>query len=57
METLKHWKARRSGGRITITAADAAGSVVKRAGIDTIERAPDGRVIAKDHKGNSFLLA
>lgn len=36
MEKIKHWKARRSGGRITITGIDETGHAIKVAAIDTI---------------------
>lgn len=56
MERLTDWSARRSGGRITITARDDTGAEVKVSNVDTI--APrGGQIIATDKYGEEFVLA
>jgi hypothetical protein len=54
-EALFAWRARRSGGRITIQAVDETGHETKRSNIDTIELV-DGKVIATDKDGETFEL-
>lgn len=53
---ITDWKARRSGGRITINGKDEAGQPFKAPNIDTIEPTPAG-IIATDKGGDRFLLA
>lgn len=55
MDTLKSWKARRSGGRITINALDDTGAPVKVPNVDTIV-CDSGRVIATDKAGDKYHL-
>lgn len=56
METIFAWKARRSGGRITIRGVDDTGADVRLANIDTIELTERG-LVAKDKDGDAFLLS
>jgi hypothetical protein len=57
MRILRNWKARRAGGRITISGVDAStGEPVKVAGVDAIEPGEDGP-IAIHHEGERFGLA
>lgn len=56
MTVLKNWRARRAGGRITLTAVDAAtDQPIKVVGVDVIESTPDG-VIATDKNGGTYRL-
>ena len=61
MHTLSNWKARRAGGRITVTGTDAvSGEARKIVGVDRIE--PSNRpnamcVLAFDLHGNRHTLA
>ncbi|HZT50534.1 MAG TPA: hypothetical protein VFA22_01290 [Stellaceae bacterium] len=55
LEPLTGWKARRSGGRITITGRDETGVEVKVPNVDTIE-VRNGQVIAVDKDGDAWLL-
>lgn len=56
METLKNWKARRAGGRITIVGTDDTDHPSKIVGVDVIEPR-DGKIIAIDRNGEEFELA
>jgi len=56
MEQLFAWTARRSGGRITITARDDTGAEVKVPNVDTI-RLKNGRVVATDKDHTEYELA
>lgn len=52
---LKSWKAKRAGGRITVTGVDTtSGQPVKIVGIDTIEAGKP--VVAVDKDGNRHEL-
>lgn len=52
---LKNWKARRAGGRITITGFDEAGNPAKVVGVDVIE--PRGRlIVAVDKDRGEHIL-
>jgi len=54
--TLRHWKARRAGGRITINGVDAlTGVSCKVVGVDVIEPR-NGRVVAVDKAGGEHTL-
>jgi hypothetical protein len=55
MERLKYWKARRAGGRITMTGKADDGSERKVVGVDSIE-ATDAGIIATDKNGVKYLL-
>lgn len=55
MKRLKHWKARRAGGRITIVYKDDDGNDAKVVGVDTIE-ATDAGIIATDRYRTQFIL-
>jgi hypothetical protein len=57
MKKITDWKARRSGGRITITGTDETGAHERWANIDTIERQPEGQIVATDKDGEHFELA
>ena len=52
---LFNWKARRAGGRITVTGKDSGGDAAKIVGVDVIEPR-NGRIIAKDKTGEEHLL-
>jgi hypothetical protein len=56
MEKIIEWKARRSGGRITITGKDETEHPSRWPNIDTIEPMPAGRVVATDKNGERFEL-
>lgn len=53
---MQNWKARRSGGRITITGKDADGKDVKIPNVDTIEPGMPGHVIATDKDNRTWQL-
>ncbi len=55
MQRLKHWKARRAGGRITIVHSPEVGVYQKVVGVDTIEATADG-IIATDKNGAKYVL-
>lgn len=57
MQRLKHWKARRAGGRITIVHRERHNSEHsdKVVGVDTIEATVDG-IIATDRNGVKYAL-
>lgn len=55
MEQISNWKARRSGGRITITGHDETGTAERWPNIDTIEQR-DGAIVATDKDGQQFRL-
>lgn len=60
LDTLTNWSARRSGGRITITARDDTGSAVKVPNVDRIELQTGGersRIVAVDKDGDEYELA
>ena len=57
MTKLKNWKARRSGGRITITGVDETGESKSIANIDAIEVNPStGSVFAFHRDGHVVQL-
>lgn len=58
MMKIKEWKAKRAGGRITITGVDAvAGGPVKIVGVDQIEAGKRGKPpIATDKDGTEYEL-
>lgn len=56
METITDWKARRSGGRITLTGKDETGSAERWPNIDTIEPI-GGAIVATNKDGEQFRLA
>ena len=56
MEKITDWKARRSGGRITITGNDESGAAEKWPNIDTIENV-EGRIVATNKDREQFELA
>jgi hypothetical protein len=49
------WKARRAGGRITITGKDSGGETAKIVGVDRIEPI-NGRIMATDKLGDQHEL-
>jgi len=52
---LTGWKARRAGGRITVTGKDEEGESAKIVGVDYIE--PRGRmIVAVDKDGEEHIL-
>lgn len=59
MHTLKNWKARRAGGRITVTGDETDGTAGKIVGVDYIEprEAEGGRIVAVDKNGVEHELA
>jgi hypothetical protein len=58
MMKIKEWKAKRAGGRITITGVDAdAGGPVKIVGVDQIEAGKRGKSpMATDKDGVTYEL-
>lgn len=56
MEKISQWKARRSGGRITVKGQDETGAAESWPNIDTIEPI-DGRIVATNKDGEQFELA
>lgn len=56
MEKILGWRARRSGGRITITGSDETGTAERWPNIDTIEK-KDGSIVATNKDGETFELA
>lgn len=62
MHTLKNWRAKRAGGRITVYGKDAeTGADVKVTGVDVIEPASRGFMRGKccaatDHRGITYSL-
>lgn len=55
MHTLKDWKARRAGSRITVNGTEANGQPGKIVGVDAIEPR-DGKIIATDKHGTEHQL-
>lgn len=56
MHTLKNWKAKRAGGRITIYGTNAStGFKTKIVGVDAIEPI-NGKILATDKHGEQFEL-
>lgn len=53
---LTDWKAKRAGGRITITGKDEEGEDIKVVGVDTIE-ASRPHPVATDLNGDRWILA
>lgn len=53
---MQNWKARRSGGRITITGKGADGKEMKIPNVDTIEPGPPGCVVATDKDNRTYQL-
>lgn len=53
--TLTNWKARRAGGRITVTGTDENGKAAKIVGVDVIEPAV-GFALATDKHGATHRL-
>lgn len=57
MHTLKDWKARRAGGRITVNGKNADNGLAQKiVGVDVIEPR-DGKIIATDKDGQEHELA
>lgn len=56
MHTLTNWRARRAGGRITVTGKEADGTDGKIVGVDVITPR-DGKIIATDKNGTEHALA
>lgn len=56
MQRLRHWKARRAGGRITIVYRADDGTEAKVVGVDTIEATSDQGTIATDRTGTKYVL-
>lgn len=56
MQRLKHWRARRAGGRITIVYRKDDGSEGKVVGVDSIESVDENGIIAKDRNGALYVL-
>lgn len=63
MDVIQQWKAKRSGGRITITGQDGRGAAVKVANVDTIEARPQASsvpscvIVATDKNGAEYRLS
>lgn len=55
MERIKHWKARRAGGRITLTGQNWKGEQVKIVGVVDIQALEDG-IIATDKNSVKYVL-
>lgn len=56
MHTLKNWRAKRAGGRITVYGQDAtSGADRKVVGVDVIEPR-NGLVVATDKNGDEYVL-
>lgn len=55
MHTLKNWRARRAGGRITVVGTEADERPGKIVGVDVIEPR-GGRIIATDKHGTEHEL-
>lgn len=53
---MQTWKARRSGGRITITSKNADGSETKIFNVDTLEPGERGFIVATDKHGQTHQL-
>jgi hypothetical protein len=53
--TLSSWKAKRAGGRITVSGVDEHGQTAKIPNIDTIEPA-SGFAVATDKNGTTHRL-
>lgn len=53
---LTNWKARRAGGRITVTGTDADGKDAKIVGVDVIQPR-DGKIVAIDKNSEEHTLA
>lgn len=56
MKKLSDWSAKRSGGRITITAKNAKGEAVKIGGIEIINSRPGKTPVATDKDGGKYEL-
>lgn len=56
MHTLRNWRAKRAGGRITVYGLNDRDEPQKVVGVDVIEAVGD-KVMAKDKNGNSYRLA
>ena len=55
---LTNWKARRAGGRITVTGIDIdTGEAAKIVGVDVIEPSGKGRIVALDKNNVAHTLA
>ena len=53
---MQTWKARRSGGRITVTGKNADGSETKIFNVDTLEPGERGFIVATDKHGQTYQL-